>query len=670
MDSSGTRAAMSMEVNAAVVVGIGPVAAKIIKRARELILLHIGQETLPAIFQFLPIEQAEPELESMVTQSYYNAANKTSALKTEETTVLRVESSRVESFIIAPLDEASYETAARAARVLRNCARHVVAGGRNAVFLLPKRRHPQDAAALQRVADALDAEIKASPTFKRCFFIDEIDEYGRAITEDECIELVARYISLAVASELSKQLRKEPPPYIGEGAHHKCYASFSCSTINFSAQKLIDALSNQLASDICLRLFASSRFNIEETDWPEKAQHWLETSMTEPLINPVDKGLSGIRQDPDFIKAKAALDDLAKSACGSFGGNLHAYKSFIDHCLKQLTVRLESLSNKMANTKKKINELEIEIMLGHVRKGKPVATKTRGKVRPWPWIIALASVGICLLAAMLFIVPPEQELAQKLGIVAGAVLMLAAVALAIIGQKSEMSSFSVEPVSPAREELEKQKALFAQQSKRQSILVALFTYLDLAHANLENLRKSVAETSVQSDRNIFDLDLIDSEVAKKFYVQEYKNRDADITSFTQGEQFKRVYDTAFSFFDTRLSDSLRRYCTERFDSINRLNMEQLLQLRKSLDGYQELQAASSAFWYPHDPTVSERLVLAIIPESFPKEMSTILNNTFGARNINHVYSRDARQAVIIQVAYGQRLNNILSHPQPASNSPA
>ena len=99
-----------------------------------------------------------------------------------------------------------------------------------------------------------------------------------------------------------------------------------------------------------------------------------------------------------------------------------------------------------------------------------------------------------------------------------------------------------------------------------------------------------------------------------------KPRDADAASFMQKEQFIETIACAFSFFDVKLSDSLRKFCSKRFESLKHFDLQRMFQLRESVNGYRELQTVFSPFWYPLDPTASEKIVLAIIPDNAPKEM--------------------------------------------------
>jgi hypothetical protein len=655
-----------MEVNPAIVIGVGTLAEDIIGYAKKFILQRTRHTSVPSVFQFLTVGADQTNVEGVIAQAYYAAADKNAALEAEQSSDLHLNSSRVESFVIAPLREAEYETAMRAARALKNCSHQRLAGGRNAVFLLPKRRLQQDSEALQNTARDLDSEIQSQLSFNRCFFVDEVDELGRSIGEGEVVELVARFISLAIASELSRPLRTVPPPYIGNGPHHRCYASFSCSTIGFDAQRLIEVLSDHLARDIRQRLFIDRDIKLDETGWPEKARLWLKESLDKPLTDPPGIELADIRRDADFIYAKERLDEFARSAYISFSSDFHTYQRLIDCCLTQGIVELESLSKKMADTKKEINQTEIKIMLGHACGAKSDSIETVTNEKPWPLIITLGLAGFTLIIAPLVATNFQPATIHTLGIAVGGLLILIAAALAIVGRGKIVLSGRTTPTSCAAE-LERQKRQYKEQNKRQNIHVALFTYLDLAYANLEDLRRMVIEPGVERERSIFDVDLIDAELAKKFYDREYKNKDRAVASFATGQQSDGAYDSAFSLFKIKLSDCLRKYCNGYLGDIRNFDLEQMFRLRESLSSYRELQTASSPFWYPRDSAESEKLVLAIIPEQSPDGMRTLLSNTFGAHNINYFYGQEWAKATLIQVAYGQQLNNILGHPSSNSN---
>ena len=163
-----------MEVNPAVVIGIGPQAEEIILRAQELILLRTGLASLPKIFQFPILADEEADAEEQIAAAYYAVSNKTAARNTELSSNLLVDSSRVESFVVAPL--LYKDKVMHVARTLTGCARRGMGGGRNAVFLLSKSLRPEDSPALQTVVDTLDEEIQHKKLFNRCFFVDQMDE--------------------------------------------------------------------------------------------------------------------------------------------------------------------------------------------------------------------------------------------------------------------------------------------------------------------------------------------------------------------------------------------------------------------------------------------------------------------------------------------------------------
>jgi hypothetical protein len=655
---------MAPQVSPAIVVGVGPIAEKITSRAQELIKLRNDFDCIPPIFQFLVVGEDKTAATDCIAQAYSAAVKKRAITATEESTGLKVLASRVESFIIAPLQPEQYDSTIQVAHALRECSKQTIGGGRNAIFLIPKSTLPDAARARQKMAEAIDAEVKGNLLFNRSFFIAEIDELGQTIGEDDLVELVARFVSLAVASELSSSLRTTPPPYLGDGLHYRGYASFSCSNIGFDATRLIDALSSYLARDICRQLFANTNSTLEEGKWLEQAQHWFAESLKQPLSEPLTPDLTDMNLDPDFILAKARLDDFTLSVCRSLFHNGEAFTRVLDGCMEQGMIELESQGNEIKKTKKEINELEIKIMLGIPcgRKAEPTSSTT--KVRSWWLIITLAVLGLGTIVALL-IITNGQLMEQKLLTAVGSVLIIAAAVLMIVGKTIETTGTAVTTIS-CRKELEKKQRLYKQQKKVQNIHLALFTYLDLAHANVEDLRSRTFERDIERTCSIFDLDLIDEELARNFYESQYETRDTDIASFVRGSHLQEIHQIMFSFFGTKIFDYLREYCNRCFEKIRGYDLEKVFRMRESLNGHRQLLPTFFPFWHPISSD-SDRIVLALTSDD-SSDMRTLLRNTFGDNNIHFVDGKDSAVTTLVQIAYGQELKSILtdSFSNPAS----
>lgn len=653
-----------MQVNPAIVIAVGPSAEDVVGRARPLILRSTGHEAVPAIFQFLTVAAGTHDVGGAVRDAYRAATDKNAALSAERSGSMSVNFSRVESFVIAPLDAAGYEIAAEAARALRLCSRGSVSGGRNAIFLLPRRASPSEFADLQAVCDLLDSDVQSELTFNRCFFIDEVDESGQSVGPGDVVELVARFVSLAVASELSRHIRNVPPPYIGDGPPHKSYASFCCSTVGFDAQSLTRVLCGYLTSDICRSLFADGEPQLKTREWHGRVDDWLDKSLAEAPADPESADLNDLNRDVDYKRARERMEEFTRAACSSLRDNLRAYQGFLDHCLRRGVVRLEALSKQMKEIKGQINETEIMILLGHTERGESTTIK---RTKRYPALAGvLGGAGLLTAVAMLYVSNFQPEPRHWAGIAVGALLLLAGVLLAFYKKEYE-DLIPPAAVSPLEERLRLLEARYAEKNKLQNIHVELFTRLDLAYANLESLRRSVVEPELRRERGIFDVDIIDEELARKFYDEHYKAKDADIAGFTSSDRSDKLHDDAFSMLGVKLTESISRYCNDCFDRIGSYDLEHMFRLRESLGGYRELQTASSSFWYPKDPAESEKIVLARIPERSPDSVRTLLNNTFGAQNIRYVSGRDPFKATLIQIAYGQRLNNVLGHPPPNTN---
>lgn len=657
---------MAPQVSPAIVVGIGPIAEKITTRAQELMRLRNHFECTPPIFQFLLVGEESKAAGDAIAKACAEVVNKRAITATEAATDLKVFASRVESFIIAPLQPEQYDSTIQVARTVRECTRQRITGGRNAIFLIPKSTRRDAARARQRLAEAIDDEVKTNLLFNRSFFIDETDELGQTIGEQDLIELVARFISLALASELSPSLRTNPPLYLGDGLHNRGYASFSCSNIEFNPTRLIDSLSSQLARDVCHQLFADNGSESEEGKWSEQAQRWFADSLKQPVSDPAALDMVNINLDADFILAKARLDDFTLSACRALFHDAEAFGRVLDKCMEQGMIELESHASEIKKIKKDINELEIRIMLDIPcgQKSEPGPTITTNE-RAW-WLIAtLALLGLSTIVA-LSIITNGQLMQQKSLTAGGVILIIAAVLLIFTGKKTETQGTVVTAIS-CMKELEKKRRLYQQQKKVQNIHLALFTYLDLAHANVEDLRGRSFEQGIESSCSIFDLDLIDGELARNFYEQHYETRNADIASFAKGLHLQEVHRIMFSLFRTKIFDYLKEYCNQCFAKIRDYDLEGVFRLRESLNGHRQLLPSFPPFWHPINSD-SDKVVLALTRDD-SAGMRTLLRNTFGENKIHFVDCKDSAVTTLVQIAYGQELKSILadSFPTPVSD---
>lgn len=645
-----------MDVSPVIVITVGSLAGEIAERAQELIRESTCQQSVPAIFRFVALNEDGEDAEGAISEAYRAAADKNAVLSAEEPGLLGVTPMRVESFVIAPLDAAHYKVAASAAGVLKRCSRTTISGGRNAILLLPDRTKRDAYDGLQTIAGTLDSDVRSELLFNRCFFIGDTDEAGQSVSESDVVELVARFICLAVASDLSREIRSVPAPYVGDGPTHRAYASFSCSTIGFDPRRLIGTLSDYLASDICRGLFLTNGLNVDANGWPGRGADWWRESLEVKLAHPLNTELKELDQDDDFRIAKERLREFTLDACRALKGNMRALQRVLDHCLIGGVVPLEALSKEMKDIKKKINEIEIKILLNVPEKleQEPLVVTRRF----WKWAIGLGAAGLLSIAAALFLGGFRRETGYLAVEVTGAMLVLAGIVLAFLKRVDivpppHAASLTLE------EQLRRLKAEYAEKNKRQNIHVALFTHLDLGWANIDSLRSSVAAPVLRRERTVFDIDIIDDGLARKFYDEEYKTRDADITAFTDEGHLTEIHQSVFSMFSFKLTHFVRKYCYGCFERLGNYDLEQLLQLRESLGGYRELQTVSSPFWYPKNPSESEKIVLAAIPARSMDGIRAVLNNSFRAQNVRYVHGRDRFKATLVHIAHGQRLNNIL-----------
>ena len=118
----------------------------------------------------------------------------------------RVDSSRLESYVIATPHQDDIDAIVRVGQTLRIFSGHMVAGGRNAILLLPENKPSNNGVDAETPVQKLDGELQTSKCFNRCFVVDHVDDLGRSITQEERIELIARFVSLAIRSNLLNSL--------------------------------------------------------------------------------------------------------------------------------------------------------------------------------------------------------------------------------------------------------------------------------------------------------------------------------------------------------------------------------------------------------------------------------------------------------------------------------
>jgi hypothetical protein len=623
---------------------------------QELIELRTQSRNLPRIFQFLAISEDATDHDDRITQAYLAALNKRSILEAEESGAMTVMPSRVECYVIAPLLPAHQSLCIQVGHVLKKLSRETLSGSRNAVFMIPQVT-PESVQGPLSAARTIEAETKENLLFNRSFFIDQFDELGHALEQSDLIEMVARFISLALASELATAIRLTPPPYIGDGVQWMSYGSFGCCDITFDRGNFVELLSRHLLADIRQKLFEGSNRPLAANDALESAETWFAENLDKrTLVGPNNLDTSDLSLDEDFNACKRELDKIALEACRSFLPDVNAYSGFLDCLLKRAEIELEANAGRIRETRKQISELQIRILLGKQEEyaQQPQPESQFITVRRWPLIILFGALGLAGLIAVLILTngQPQQQILLTF-------LAISSVGVALFflwGHREREPDRSPQkpPPDPLEEQLRQKVETFRQQKKRENIHVALFTYLDLARANLEDLRTREIEPQATLERNVFDVDLSDEELIKEYYIEHYDTKDADLAAFTEDGKIEQIHEILFSNFGKKLFDHLRAHCKRRFERHDGYDEGKALRLQQSLGSRRHALDLASPLWHPLN-TDGERTTLAL---TAAKGMRDLLNKTFGDK-VQFFDTRDGSTTTVVQIAYGQELQSIL-----------
>jgi hypothetical protein len=646
-----------MEINPALVIGVGPHAGDILRRVQELLLANLTLDSLPEIFRLVEITK-DSDIQAVVGDAYLGASRRTAANIFEEATGRSVDSSRLESYVIATPNQDNLDAIVEVGRTLKTFSGHVVAGGRNAVLLLPGTKQSNNGIDPENTVLRLDAELRTAKCFNRCFLVDHVDDLGRSITSEERIELIARFVSLAIGSELSKLLKTNPPPYVGDG-QFKSYASFGCASINFDAQRLVGLLAGHLANDITQNLFSIETVKPEEGEWRDRIKAY-ESSPDQPFIASANIELADIQKDPDFERSKVELDELIQSICPVSNNSFHKLLTIINRCMQEKSVRLEKIRQEMTQIKKKINGIEIKILLNQPCDEKVDPVTIPVKKTPWVLIIALLTAGAGITTALLVL----QPVSYLIAIAVAALFLLIVLILAFTAGKKFAVVDRRIPIS-CEAELKRLSADFAAANKRLNIQVGLFVYLDLAYANIESLRRNKLAPEPTREWRGFDIDLINEDAVAEYYLNEYESKESDIAGFLDARRREDVYRSLFSFFESKLIDNLVSYSRRRFKHLTAVDLDRLFRTSELLN-QRQVQIAAAPLWYPGDPARSERTVFAIIPEATPEPVRNLIRGAFVPHSVHYVQGQSTTEATILQIAFDQSLEEILTPHSPAA----
>ena len=614
--------------NPALIILSGALAEQISDRTQTFICERLGLTTPPPIFQFVRQKDTTCNTAEIVA-AYSTALSKRSAAEAEEALQSPVDGSRIETFVVAPLETESFQLAVNTSEVIDRCALDTVSGGRNAIFIVSRNLLSLDDVLQQQGALGLDQAMqgKAFP-FNRCFFIDEVNELGQTLTiREDVVDLIANFIALTIASELSDVLKNNPPPYDGTpGLHHKAYSSFSCNRIGFKKDGLIVGLSHHLAQDISQRLLVNEGPDAKMHGLLEQSVNWFRRScltVTEEFKAQSNGDGGGsvapstAMEDRIFhaahLKAQKNLDVFTDGVFKSLAFNLGALRDFLDQCLECWLAELEQLADKVKAKKANIAELSIKAAL-RIPRTITYEEEVYEEARWWQVFNRKRQPTIVTRART---VPPAETLREA------------------------FQEYSV-------------------MSKVLDIHSALFARLDMACVNIDIMKESLAPPPRVKSHSIFDLDLVDDDLIEKFYrSEEYNNREEDINEFVHSEEFTKFKNELFSYPGGTPGRRLFDYCERCFHFVSGYGVEKICRLKRSFKEHKEFLYLSTPFWKPLTSATGERVVIVCCDERSRFDLNNVLDIRNSPTSELYVKSQDPGSITVIQISYGLRLQDVL-----------
>ena len=608
----------------------GVVAEAIGARVEEFICERLGLEHSPPIFQFLQLTN-KGNIQNEVAQAYAVALSKRATAESERLLRENIDASRLETYVVAPLQPDSCNLALSISRAVDNCALETVAGGRNAIFLTLKKLLSLQDEELHIAAENLDQAMQAKAfPFNRCFFIDDVNELGETLTlQADIVDLVANFISFAIASNSSDVLRNNPRPYDGAGQHHTAYASFSCNRIRFGKDDLVNGLSEHLARDIAQHSSGKDVLEREFDGLLEPGLLWLSNSFkaVEQQIIAGENGRGNGSNYGSFLdrrfsdmaneKTKNRLSEFTERACQSLQGDLKAFRAFLEQYLECWLIELEAYADSTRRLKREISQVSIKAIL-----------------------------DIPSHKTFIDEVPPERKWWH-------------------IFVRKKMEPLRVERKAAVlpKDALEEVLVNHATLTKVFDLHLALALGLEAVCINLDLLQQQLATTSEQKFNSIFDFELVDKELIGKFYNStDYSSKEEDIKGFVSSAEFKRFMDSLFVYPDGNPHQHLLTYCKRRFDFIKTYGIEKICNLRRVFREQKDFLYLSPPFWRPLSNATGEKLVVVACDDQSKFDLKSILDTRNSSTNEVFVTSQDADSISIIQISYGLRLRDVFLFP--------
>lgn len=668
-----------LQVNAALVLGIGICADEIIKQVKELILARCGLETIPLIFQFIVAQEDSSDVVEEALEAVSLAMSASANAEAERSLRLTIDSSSIQIFVIFPLQVGPLNLAMDTLKKLREQTNSGIAGGINAIVLTPKRLLSFDRESFRVAAESLDSSMQKSDVgaplfpFNRCYFVDEFNEIGQLLkTKDELIEIVGRFIALSVASELSATLKKHPLPYIGEGPHYQAYSSFCCNNIYFRTENLVESLSCTLASDVSQRLFQDHVVSSDDK-MIERADHWFGDSITKHLQDtkkggttvPAAPATDQVPLGPDRGQLNKEFYDFTHELCKFCLGNMTALQGLIEGCLENGLKRLEQLSLEMVETKKQISELLIRIMLeipsGAKGEDSYIEENQRTKAVKI-LIVVLMIAGVITLGGSLAVGANGRLFVLGLGVF----LLILSAMLYFFGKTKKRIPISGSRPFSCQAELERTRKRYELQTRVLNEHILMFAHLDLAYANLETLRSLSIPYTFQSPASILDVDLFDERLAALLYSDRLQNKEKDIEAFVSAGSIEKFHEHLLSYPRIELSEVLVEYCRDCLRYLENYSIEQIWEMRESLNSKKDSTIFLSPFWQPISSSRGEKVLIASVDESLHQTIRPLLKGLFRANTVEMVNGPSRNETTVIQISYGLRLADVFVFAQHAN----
>ncbi len=590
-------------------------------RIKQLIAAELNVESPPEVFQFVTI--TDPDNLEPISQAYTTPLSARAIAAAELTLRAKIDTSRLESYVIAPLRGDALRVALGISRLIDEWALNTISGGRNAVFLIARRLLSLDNESLQAAAHELDASMKDKSRFPfgRCFFVDEVNELGQTVDrEDDLMDLVANFVSLAIASELSEALRGNPAPYAGAPPHCAAYASFSWDRIHFDKDNFAKKLAVYLAQEVKQSLLKHRAPDITFEALIEQGTTLLKESIKLAEQRPSSANSannSSLKQidEVEYQQRIRTLAEFMETVCNSVDHNLSLYQTFLDRYLEIWLFELESLADTAWRLKPGLAEASIRTMLNFTMQ--EPAPYLDEEPRNW-WQI------------LTFRKPKQVERIRFRSVAAST------------AAESKLIEHS-------------------QLTRNLELHCALFTRLEAALINLGLFKERSLALSDQLSLSVFAHELVDDELASRFYHSpEYARRDSDISGFVSAPEFKSFMNELFLYPGGDPVRYLNQYCRRCFDFVLDCKIEKIFDIRRQLGYRKELMCLSTPFWRPITASTGDKLTIF----SCNSEESEInLRRIFDARNHGTatvlVQSSNADSISAVQIAYGVKLQDIL-----------